>query len=96
MRLLRHYRALSRHVLCLMPLLFMGFTADEINANNPSGAPAKGQTVMLALLLDTSSSMDGLIDQAKAGDTFYFEDVKAKCPGDASGREINQLVFKIN
>lgn len=38
----------------------------------------------------------GLIDQAKAGDTFYFEDVKAKCPGDASGREINQLVFKIN
>ncbi|HUR30525.1 MAG TPA: GldM family protein, partial [Saprospiraceae bacterium] len=38
----------------------------------------------------------GVIDQAKAGDTYYFEDVKAKCPGDASGREINQLVFKIN
>ncbi len=38
----------------------------------------------------------GLIDQAKAGDTFYFENVKAKCPGDASGRDINQLVFKIN
>ena len=37
-----------------------------------------------------------IIDQAKAGDTYYFEDVKAKCPGDASGREINQLVFKIN
>lgn len=38
----------------------------------------------------------GIIDQAKAGDTYYFEDVKAKCPGDAQGREINQLVFKIN
>lgn len=38
----------------------------------------------------------GLIDQAKAGDTYYFENVKAKCPGDASGRDINQLVFKIN
>ncbi|MDQ3015631.1 MAG: hypothetical protein M3R25_02775 [Bacteroidota bacterium] len=38
----------------------------------------------------------GLVDQAKAGDTYYFEDVKAKCPGDGSGREINQLVFKIN
>ena len=38
----------------------------------------------------------GVIDQAKAGDTYYFEDVKAKCPGDASGREINTLVFKIN
>lgn len=38
----------------------------------------------------------GIIDQAKAGDTYFFEDVKAKCPGDASGRTINQLVFKIN
>jgi gliding motility-associated protein GldM len=38
----------------------------------------------------------GLVDQAKAGDTFYFENVKAKCPGDRAGRDINQLVFKIN
>jgi len=38
----------------------------------------------------------GIVDQAKAGDTYYFEEVKAKCPGDASGRDINQLVFKIN
>jgi len=38
----------------------------------------------------------GLVDQAKAGDTFYFENVKAKCPGDSAGRDINQLVFKIN
>ncbi|MEP6794736.1 MAG: GldM family protein [Saprospiraceae bacterium] len=38
----------------------------------------------------------GIVDQAKAGDTYYFEDVKAKCPGDATGRNINQLVFKIN
>ena len=37
-----------------------------------------------------------LVDQAKAGDTFYFENVKAKCPGDRAGRDINQLVFKIN
>jgi hypothetical protein len=38
----------------------------------------------------------GLVERAKAGDTYYFENVKAKCPGDASGRDINQLVFKIN
>jgi len=38
----------------------------------------------------------GIVDQAKAGDTYYFEEVKAKCPGDVSGRDINQLVFKIN
>jgi gliding motility-associated protein GldM len=42
------------------------------------------------------SGAKGLVEQAKAGDTFYFENVKAKCPGDASGRDINQLVFKIN
>lgn len=29
-------------------------------------APEKGQSIMLALLLDTSNSMDGLIDQAKS------------------------------
>lgn len=37
----------------------------------------------------------GLIDQAKPGDTYYFEDVKAKCPGDNAGRPINPLVFTI-
>lgn len=37
-----------------------------------------------------------LVDQAKAGDTYYFENVKAKCPGDGAGRDINTLVFKIN
>src|SRR6188768_3999938 len=29
-------------------------------------APEKDQSIMLALLLDTSNSMDGLIDQAKS------------------------------
>ncbi len=42
------------------------------------------------------SEAKSIVDQAKAGDTYYFEDVKAKCPGDAVGRPINQLVFKIN
>src|SRR5918994_4206151 len=40
----------------------MGFTTDTPNVV----APAKGQTIMIALLLDTSNSMDGLIDQAKS------------------------------
>ena len=61
MKLLRHYRILTRHLLCLVPLLFMSFTTDKLNPE-----PAKGQTIMLALLLDTSNSMDGLIDQAKS------------------------------
>ena len=66
MKLLRHYRILSRHLLCLVAILFMGFTTGEPNPVNQSVAPAKGQTIMLALLLDTSNSMDGLIDQAKS------------------------------
>lgn len=36
-----------------------------------------------------------LVQQAKPGDRFFFEDVKARCPGDKGGRPINSLVFKI-
>lgn len=66
MRLLHHYRIPLSRVLCLVAFLFMSFTTDKLNPDNQSAAPAKGQTIMLALLLDTSNSMDGLIDQAKA------------------------------
>jgi len=37
----------------------------------------------------------GLVDLAKPGDTYFFEDVKAKCPGDMAARPINSLVFTI-
>lgn len=36
-----------------------------------------------------------LVTSAKPGDTFYFQEVKARCPGDAAGRKINSLVFRI-
>lgn len=36
-----------------------------------------------------------LIRSAKPGDIFYFENVKARCPGDIAGRKINSLVFRI-
>jgi gliding motility-associated protein GldM len=36
-----------------------------------------------------------IIDMAKPGDTFYFFEVKARCPGDKAGRPINSLVFNI-
>jgi hypothetical protein len=38
----------------------MNFKTDNV------AGPAKDQTIMMALLLDTSNSMDGLIDQAKS------------------------------
>ncbi len=36
-----------------------------------------------------------LVSQAKPGDIYYFDNVKAKCPGDNAGRSINSMVFKI-
>jgi gliding motility-associated protein GldM len=36
-----------------------------------------------------------LVNMARPGDTFYFQDVKARCPGDIAGRKINSLVFTI-
>lgn len=37
-----------------------------------------------------------LIDAAERGDTYYFNDVKVRCPGDnGPARELNSLIFKI-
>ena len=42
-----------------------------------------------------SSKASNLARAAKPGDIFYFENVKARCPGDVAGRKINSLVFRI-
>lgn len=36
-----------------------------------------------------------LINKAKPGDRYLFEDIKARCPGDAAGRSIPGMTFKI-
>ncbi len=36
-----------------------------------------------------------LVNQANTGDMYYFENVRAQCPGDMKPRSINSLVFKI-
>jgi hypothetical protein len=62
MKLLRDYLILLSPFSLLPIFLFMGFTTDKWKLE----AAAKDQTIMIALLLDTSNSMDGLIDQAKS------------------------------
>ena len=62
MKLLPHYRLFSRPFIFLLAFLFMNFTTD----NHKVEAPSKDQSILVALLLDTSNSMDGLIDQAKS------------------------------
>ncbi len=36
-----------------------------------------------------------LISQAKPSDTYYFDNVRAKCPGDKATRKINDMIFRI-
>lgn len=42
-----------------------------------------------------NTNSKNLINKAKPGDIFYYDNVKARCPGDAAGRKINSMVFKI-
>ena len=42
-----------------------------------------------------SSDVTGLVNRATPGDIYYFDNIKAKCPGDPAARDIGGLVFKI-
>ncbi len=42
-----------------------------------------------------SGSVGDMIQKAKPGDSYFFDDVKCKCPGDAVARNIGGLAFKI-
>jgi hypothetical protein len=52
-------------VLAVMVIALCSFKPISVG-NTVNDPPAKDQSIMLALLLDTSNSMDGLIDQAKS------------------------------
>lgn len=54
---------------------------DPMQALNPGGA--------------FSGQARGLINQAKPGDQFIFDNIRAKCPGDGAGRKINNIAFKV-
>ncbi len=42
-----------------------------------------------------NADSERLARAAKPGDTYYFNNVKGKCPGDDAGRKLNSLVFQI-
>ena len=42
-----------------------------------------------------TGEVKGLISKASAGDRFFFENIKCKCPGDKASRPIGQMVFNI-
>src|SRR5688572_5568251 len=68
---MKHIQALGQR-LSKVVVSFIVITAGmAFNTGTPEVSPGqtgttKDQTIMLALLLDTSNSMDGLIDQAKS------------------------------
>ena len=90
MKLLHHYRILSKPFVFLVVFLFMSFTTGNLNVV----APAKDQTIMMALLLDTSNSMDGLIDQAKSQLWKIVNEVAAAKSGDGKQPNIKIALYE--
>jgi hypothetical protein len=43
-----------------------------------------------------SKEVQTLINRAKTGDTYYFNGIKARCPGDEVANDVGSLKFKIN
>jgi hypothetical protein len=72
----------------------MSFTTEKLNPDNQSVANVKGQTIMLALLLDTSNSMDGLIDQAKSQLWKIVNEVAAAKGGDGKQPNIKIALYE--
>ena len=87
---MKHYRILLRPSVFLVAFLFMSFTTGKVNGV----APANGQTIMLALLLDTSNSMDGLIDQAKSQLWKIVNEVAAAKTGDGKQPNIKIALYE--
>ncbi len=42
-----------------------------------------------------NSEVAGFVEKAKPGDSYFFDEIKCKCPGDSGPRNIGQLAFKI-
>lgn len=71
-------------------VFLMAFTSESIEEQEP----AKPQTIMLALLLDTSNSMDGLIDQAKAQLWKIVNELAAAKCGDGTQPDIKIALYE--
>ncbi|HMO40942.1 MAG TPA: gliding motility protein GldM [Saprospiraceae bacterium] len=62
-------------------LVYIAKREDAVDSSNP-GARFNERSRRLA-------------DRAKPGDTYYFRNIKARCPGDSAGRDIGTMVFDI-
>lgn len=42
-----------------------------------------------------NSTVQAMVDKARPGDAYFFDNIKAKCPGDGVARNLGSLAFKI-
>ena len=62
-------------------VIYLPRRQDPIQVTNPGGV--------------FSGPARNVINQAKPGDQYFFDNIRAKCPGDAAGRKINNISFKV-
>jgi gliding motility-associated protein GldM len=66
----------------------MGFELTKQAARqDPVTAPNSGARY--------SGRAANLVESAKPGDVYYFDNIKARCPGDGAGRKLPDMVWKI-
>jgi hypothetical protein len=85
----------SKVALVLLAITVMtGFNKIDSKEKIGGEHPAKDQSIMLALLLDTSNSMDGLIDQAKSQLWKIVNELSAAKCGDGSRPNIKIALYE--
>ena len=86
-------RFLKATVVAFAITLLMGFCPVN-EGSTVKKSPTKDQSIMLALLLDTSNSMDGLIDQAKSQLWKIVNELAAAKCGDGSRPSIKIALYE--
>lgn len=81
-------------VVVMLFLSVTGFSPIKTGSSLPEEITSKDQRIMLALLLDTSNSMDGLIDQAKSQLWKIVNELAAAKCGDGSRPSIKIALYE--
>lgn len=67
----------------------MGFTVTYLAKRQDPSPPISNSGARW------NGQVQDMINRAKPGDSYFFDDIKVKCPGDGAGRNIGSLAFKI-
>jgi gliding motility-associated protein GldM len=62
-------------------LVYIAKREDAVDSQNPGGR--------------YNEKSRRLVERAKPGDVYYFNNIRARCPGDKAGRAIGTMVFRI-